>query len=280
MRFASTTEPSQRRPRRISDVLERAPVDQDEMFDLERDVSRPLVERTVLKPDLWESNTQAGLMVTSAAMMYPDIHKHFREDMVTKQKMYEEMREKLTLFKRDETVLTVARVAMGLHMLYPDDRNEESEMKQELHEWFVSSLTTFREKKFWYAWCILAMALAVIYPETREELQINEDAWNGSKEYLEEHRNDAHQYIPMIAKLKFLFPEKVDELRVDQEDWETFKALIERGKIIPSSYIEYARDAYMASVHRYEITPDGGIVVTPHPPKMSKSDPIPPRSNL
>lgn len=280
MKFGFTRELRKRRPRRISDVLERAPVDQDEMFDLERDVSRTLVERYVLKPDLWEGNTQAGLMITAAAMMYPDILEHFRKDMITKQKMYEEMREKYTLFKRDETVFTVAEVAMGLHMLYPDDRDEESEMKRELREWFVSSLTRFREKKFWYAWCILAMALAVIYPETREELQINEDAWNGSKEYLEEHRNDAHQYIPMIAKLKFLFPEKAEELQAPREDWETFKTLIERQKIIHSSYIEYARDAYMASVHRYEITPDGGIVVTPHPPKMSKSDPIPPRSNL
>lgn len=281
MRFfrGHAKEPRKPRPRRTGDIVIRvAERDNDEPFVFERDVSRAYVERQMEKFD--PRSASMGQTLLHAYMAYPDMKEQLPISNEAKQHIILQLQDTLKYFKNDTTVCSAAEEAMALHVLFPDSRGEERELKEELRKWFVSSMKRFRSENQWFAWCNLAMTLVVIYPETKDELDIDDEAFTGIKQYLEEKHNEESVFIPMLGIVKFLFPEKAKEIPVESKDWDAFNVHMQRHRVAPGTYIHCACEAAMALADRYEILPEGSIRITSRPQKMSTSRVVPERSYL
>lgn len=277
MKFTHAREPRHPRLRPTGDlVIGATEHDNDEPFVFERDVSREYVERQIAQ--LQVRSTAVARILLNAYMAYPDMKEQLPLSREVKKHITLLLKDTLRHFKNATTVTSTADEAMSLHILFSDSFDEEEELKKELLQWFKSMVREFRLQNQWLAWCTLVMALSVIEPESTDELNIDNEAWEGVQQYAKDRRDEPHAYIRMIGLAKFIFGEKAKDIPLESKDWEVLKGDMQRYRTIPGSYISYAAEAAMALAERYEILPDGSIHITPRPPKMGATKPVPPRS--
>ncbi len=281
MKFSRTPqEPRRPRPRRTAEVLVQTGDQEEGGFNLHRDVSRAFVERFVNRPPEHGMYKNFALQGSHAVVMYPDLREKLSLNNEVKEGIKTELHEMLTLFKNDSSLANAAELAMSFRLLFHEGPDPEDKDIQELREWFTTSLARFRSEEQWHAWCTIAMALSVLYPEERNTLNVDNQAWQGVKKYCTTHRDDVHTFIPMIALIAFLFPDRKDEVNIQQQDWERIQATIERHRIIPSTYIRYAKDAYVSSLARFDITPEGEVTATPKTSNIPQPTRMPQRPRL
>ena len=86
-----------------------------------------------------------------------------------------------------------------------------------------------RRENNWADFAARGMTMKILYPEKEKDMNLDEEAWRGVTDLLEEYRSQKKWwYFPSLAgKIKIMFSHRSDELDIDEEAWEGIRTQLQ-----------------------------------------------------
>lgn len=275
MRFASTRELRKGCPRpRVTEAVVSIQEDANEpVFDLHRDLPRSVVKEYALE---WYDRNEFGHIAGWAVMLYPDLRDELQLDAEKKRKIKFIF---LRFINDKERPAAESMAAMLDRILFPEDRDDNSNVTKGRIQFLRQQLDTLREEEKWGEWITIASYLPAIDPNFRKEVDKDEELWKKVKEYYDslDPTKEGADRIAWVAAIAMLFPDRKKELQITQKEWENKVQYMSEHKEDHYVYLHHAMWAHIASVERYEVTPEGEIIVTPRKTALDQSSELPPR---